>query len=231
MGFSFAPSRTAGAVVVRSGEERATLVRRVYALLFTGILVTIAAALYTATNQDLLNAVLRHQIIMVLLVFGTLFIAQGAARTFPVNVGLMYLFNLIIGVWITPVLMLYARATPGVIGEAALLTGSAFGALTIYAFVSRRDFSAWGSFFFVGLIILIVASLLNIFFHSSTLQTVLAGVTILVFSGLLVFDTWRIRNTYAPDQYIPAALNLYLDVLNIFLAILQLLGGGRRSSN
>ena len=167
MGFSFAPSRTAGAVIARSGEERATLVRRVYALLFTGILVTIAAALYTASNPALLNAVLRHQIIMVLLVFGTLFVAQGASRTFPVNVGLMYLFNVIIGVWITPILLLYARE-PGVIGEAALLTGSAFGALTIYSFVSRRDFSAWGSFFFVGLIVLIVASLLNFFFHSNT---------------------------------------------------------------
>jgi FtsH-binding integral membrane protein len=228
MGFSYAPS-TQGALV-RSGEERATLVRRVYAVLFTGILVTIAGALYAASNPALLNAVLQHQIIMVLLVFGTLFAARGASRAFPVNIGLMYLFNLVIGVWITPILLFYTR-TPGVIGEAALLTGSAFGALTIYAFVSRRDFSAWGSFFFVGLIILIVASLLNIFFHSDTLQTVLAGVTILVFSGLLVFDTWRIRNTYAPDEYIPAALNLYLDVLNIFLAILQLLGGGRRSSN
>src|SRR5580692_7394901 len=115
MGFSYAPPSASGALV-RSGEERATLVRRVYALLFTGILVTIAAALYTASNPALLNAVLRHQIIMVLLVFGTLFVAQGASRTFPVNVGLMYLFNVIIGVWITPILLLYARE-PGVIGE------------------------------------------------------------------------------------------------------------------
>jgi modulator of FtsH protease len=229
MGFSYAPP-TSGALV-RSGEERATLVRRVYALLFTGILVTIGGALYAMSNEALLTSVIRHPFIMVILMFGTLFVAQGASRAFPVNVGLMYLFNLIMGVWIAPLLLFYARATPGVIQEAALLTGAAFGGLTIYAFVSRRDFSAWGSFFFVGLIILIVASLLNFFFHSDALQTVLAGVTILVFSGLLVYDTWRIRNSYAPDQYIPAALNLYLDVLNIFLAILQLLGGGRRQSN
>jgi modulator of FtsH protease len=228
MGFSYAPA-TAGALV-RSGEERATLVRRVYALLFTGILITIGGALFAVSNPAVLTAVLQHPFIMLILMFGTLFAAQGASRAFPANVGLMYLFNLIMGVWIAPLLLFYAKAQPGVLAEAGILTGVAFGTLTLYAFVSRRDFSAWGSFFFVGLIVLVVASLLNIFFHSDTLQTVIAGVGVLVFSGLLVFDTWRIRNSYAPDQYIPAALSLYLDILNLFLFILQLLGGGRRRS-
>jgi modulator of FtsH protease len=225
MGFSYAPPSASGALV-RTGEERATLVRRVYALLFTGILVTIAGALLAVTNQAVLTGVVQHPIIMIILMFGTLFAVRGASRSFPANIGLLYLFNLIMGVWIAPLLLVYARATPGVLAQAGILTATAFGTLTIYAFVSRRDFSAWGSFFFVGLIVLVVTSLLNIFFHSNTLQTVIAGVGVLVFSGLLVFDTWRIRNSYAPDQYIPAALNLYLDVLNLFLFILQLLGGG-----
>src|SRR5271156_1418434 len=228
MGFSFAP-QAATRTLVQTGEERATLVRRVYALLFTGILVTIAGALFAVSNQQVLTAVLQHPIIMVILMFGTLIVAQRSYRSFPANIGLMYLFNLIIGVWIAPVLLFYARATPGALGQAGILTATAFATLTIYAFVSRRDFSAWGSFFIVGLIVLIVASLLNFFFHSSTLQTVIAGVGVLVFSGLLVFDTWRIRNTFGPDEYIPAALNLYLDVLNLFLFILRLLGGGRRN--
>jgi FtsH-binding integral membrane protein len=226
MGFSYAPSTTGA--LVRTGEERATLVRRVYALLFTGILITIAGALFAMSNQAVLTSVIQHPFVMVILMFGTLFAAQGASRAFPANIGLMYLFNLIIGVWIAPILLFYAKAQPGVITEAAVLTGVAVGTLTLYAFVSRRDFSAWGSFFFVGLIVLVVASLLNFFFHSDALQTVIAGVGVLIFSGLLVVDTWRIRNLYAPDQYIPAALNLYLDILNLFMFILQLLGGGSR---
>jgi FtsH-binding integral membrane protein len=132
------------------------------------------------------------------------------------------------GVWIAPILLFYAKAQPGSLVQAGILTAAAVGTLTLYAFVSRRDFSAWGSFFFVGLVVLVLASVLNIFLHSDTVQTVIAGVGVLVFSGLLVVDTWRIRNQYAPDQYVPAALNLYLDILNLFLFILQLFGGGRR---
>jgi FtsH-binding integral membrane protein len=226
MGFSYAPP-TSGALV-RTGEERATLVRRVYALLFTGILVTIAGALYAVTNQAVLTAVLQHPFIMFILMFGTLLVAQRSYRSFPANIGLMYLFNLIMGVWIAPILLFYAKAQPGSLVQAGILTAAAVGTLTLYAFVSRRDFSAWGSFFFVGLVVLVLASVLNIFLHSDTVQTVIAGVGVLVFSGLLVVDTWRIRNQYAPDQYVPAALNLYLDILNLFLFILQLFGGGRR---
>jgi FtsH-binding integral membrane protein len=225
--FDYAP--TAAGALVRTGEERATLIRRVYALLFTGILITIGGALFAVSNQAVLTSVLQHPFIMIILMFGTLIVAQRSARSFPANIGLMYLFNLIMGVWIAPLLLFYARATPGVLAQAGVLTATAFATLTLYAFVSRRDFSAWGSFFFVGLIVLIVASLLNFFFHSNTLQTVIAGVGVLVFSGLLVVDTWRIRNTYGPDDYIPAALNLYLDVLNLFLFLLRLLGGGRRN--
>ena len=108
-------------------------------------------------------------------------------------------------------------------------TGSAFTVLTAYAFVSKRDFSAWGSFFVVGLWVLIAASLINIFFQNQTAHLWLAGATVLVFSGLLVFDTWRLRNVYGPDDYMLAAIQIYLDLLNMFVAILSLLGG-RRSS-
>jgi modulator of FtsH protease len=184
--------------------------------------------MFAVSNQAVLTAVLQHPFIMIILIFGTLFTVRGASNSFPANIGLLYLFNLLMGVWIAPVLLFYAKAAPGVLAQAGALTASTFGVLTLYAFVSRRDFSAWGGFFTVGLWVLIATSLLNLFFHSNTAQTWIAGGTVLVFSGLLVYDTWRIRNTFGPNEYIPAALRLYLDILNLFLAILQLLGGGRR---
>ena len=55
----------------------------------------------------------------------------------------------------------------------------------------------------------------------------LAGVTVLVFSGLLVFDTWRIRNSFGPNEYVGAAVTIYLDLLNLFMAFLRILGGRR----
>jgi FtsH-binding integral membrane protein len=72
--------------------------------------------------------------------------------------------------------------------------------------------------------------LLNMFFFRNPgLQVAIAAVTVLVFSGLLVFDTWRIRNVYGPDEYVGAAVRIYLDLLNLFLAILRIFGGGRRN--
>src|SRR5919199_2488126 len=118
---------------------------------------------------------------------------------------------------------------PGIIAQTGLLTGSTFAVLTGYAFVSRRDFSAWGGFLTVGLWVLIGTMLLNLFFHSAAAQLWLAAVGVLIFSGLLVFDTWRIRNVYGPDDYVAAAVTIYLDLLNMFVFILSLpSGGGRR---
>ncbi len=226
MGMSYAIP----AQVVRSGAERATLVRRTYALVFTGILFTIAGAALSSTQPSILQAVIQHPFIAILVLFAPLIAAQRAARSFPANIGFVYLFTFMMGIYLAPVLLYYARVQPGVLGEAGILTAAAFGTLTMYAFVSRRDFSAWGSFFFTGLIVLIVASLLNLFLHSAGIQLWIAGATVLVFSGLLVFDTWRIRNLFGPDDYVIAAVNIYLDLLNLFMAILTLLGGGRRRS-
>ncbi|MEA3247934.1 MAG: Bax inhibitor-1/YccA family protein, partial [Gemmatimonadota bacterium] len=136
----------------------------------------------------------------------------------------------IMGVAISPAIYVAGKTAPDTIWQAGLLTASAFTVLTTYAWVSRRDFSAWGSFFTVGLFVLILASLLNIFFQNQTAHLWIAAVGVLIFSGLLVFDTWRLRNVYGPDNYIQAAVQIYLDLLNMFMFILALLGG-RRSSN
>jgi FtsH-binding integral membrane protein len=124
-------------------------------------------------------------------------------------------------------LYIYGQRQPGVIGQAAVLTLGAFGILTLYAFVSRRDFSAWGSFFMVGLWVLIGTMLLNFFFPSAIASLWIASATILVFSGLLIFDTWRLRNVYGPNDYVGAAVRIYLDLLNMFLAVLRLVGNRR----
>jgi modulator of FtsH protease len=217
------------AQIVRSGAERATLVRRTYALVFTGILFTIAGAAFSSTQPAVLQAVIAHPLLSMLAMFAPLIAARSYARAFPANIGFVFLFTFMMGIFLAPMLLYYARVQPGILQDAGLLTGTAFGSLTLYAFVSRRDFSAWGSFFFTGLIVLIVASLINLFLHSAGVQLWIAGATVLVFSGLLVFDTWRIRNYFGPDDYVIAAVRIYLDLLNLFTAILTLLGGRRRS--
>ncbi|MFN8666154.1 MAG: Bax inhibitor-1/YccA family protein [Gemmatimonadaceae bacterium] len=214
-------------VAVRTGAERATLVRRTYSLVFASILVTIAGAAFAMSQPGIMASVAQHPFITMLAMFAPLMLALKFRNAFPANLGLVFLFTFVEGLAISPILYVYGRTSPGVIGQAGMLTASAFGILTLYAFVSRRDFSAWGAFFTVGLWVLIATSLLNLFFQNQTASLWLAGATVLVFSGLLVFDTWRLRNVFGPEDYVQAAVTIYLDLLNMFLAILQLLGGRR----
>ena len=223
MGVSF-PAET----VVRTGAERASLVRRTYSLVFVSVLVTIVGVTFALSQPAVLNAVAAHPWLTMLGVFVPLLLVNSARNVFPLNIGLVFLFTFAMGIYISPVIYVFGQRQPGLITQAATLTIGAFLVLTSYAFVSRRDFSAWGSFFSVGLFVVIGGMLLNIFFfHNPAADVALASITILVFSGLLVFDTWRLRNVYGPNDYVAATLQIYLDLLNLFMAILRVLGGRR----
>ena len=213
--------------LVRTGSERATLVRRTYALVLVSILVTIAGVAFGLSQPRLMAAVAQYQLIMFLIMFAPLIMAMRARTAFPANIGFVLLFTFMEGLWLSPIMFVYNRMAPGVIAQAGLLTFSAFAVLTAYAWLSKRDFSAWGGFLTVGLWVLIATSLLNLFFRNETASLWMASVGVLLFSGLLVFDTWRLRNHYGPDQYVQAAVQIYLDLLNMFLFILRLLGGRR----
>ena len=216
--------------LVRTGEERATLVRRTYGLVFISVIVTALGVAFGFTQPALMQAVARHPIITMIAMFAPLFMAMQARRSFPKNIILTLLFTFIEGIWIAPFLFMAERNNPGIVGQAGLLTLSTFGVLSLYAVVSKRDFSAWGSFFIVGLWVLIATSLINMFVGSAVGSLWIAAATVLVFSGLLVFDTWRIVRSgqYGPDDYVIAAVQIYLDLLNMFLFILSLLGRDRR---
>lgn len=215
---------------VLTGAERATLVRRTYALVFVSVIVTAMGAAFALSQPALMQAVAAHPIITFLCAFAPLIMAMRARRAFPRNLILTLLFTFIEGIWIAPILFYYLRVQPEAIGQAGILTLSTFGVLSLYATFSRRDFSAWGGFFIVGLWVLIATSLLNLFFQSSAASLWISGATVVVFGGLLVFDTWRITRSgqYGEDDYVAAAVQIYLDLLNLFLAILNLVGGRSR---
>jgi FtsH-binding integral membrane protein len=213
--------------LVRTGEERATLVRRTYTLVLVSVLVTIVGVSFGLSQPNLMQAVARHPFIAFFCALAPLLLATRKKSEFPMNIGLVLLFNFVMGVIVSPTIFFYGQRQPGVIGQAAVLTIGAFGILTLYAFVSRRDFSAWGSFLIVGLWVLIGTMFLNFFFQNTTVDLWLASVAVLLFSGLLVFDTWRLRNFYGPDEYVGASVQIYLDLLNMFMAILRLTGSRR----
>ena len=216
--------------LVRSGTDRATLVRRTYGLVFISVIITALGVGFCLSTPSLFQATAQHPFITMIAMFAPLWMAMQARREFPKNIVLTLIFTFIEGIFIAPFLALAESRSPGIIGQAGLLTLSTFGALSLFAVASKRDFSAWGSFFMVGLWVLIATSLISFFFPSTLGSLWIAAGTVLVFSGLLVFDTWRIVRSgqYGPDDYVPAAVNIYLDLLNLFLALTRLLGGGRR---
>lgn len=154
---------------------------------------------------------------------GLLF-ATRAFRNSGMGVVMVFLFTGVEGLSLGPVLQVYLHMANGaqIVGMAAGLTGAMFFALSGYALMSRKDFSFIGGFLFAGLIMLVVAGLIGMFFNIPGMSLALSVVSALIFSGYILFDTSRIING-GETNYIMATVSLYLDILNLFLALLRIL--------
>jgi hypothetical protein len=112
------------------------------------------------------------------------------------------------------------------------ITAGTFGAMSLYGYTTERDLTGWGSFLFMGLIGIIIASVVNMFMASSALQFAISVIGVLVFTGLTAYDTQKIKEMYAESdstavaskKSIMGALRLYLDFINLFIMLLHLFG-------
>ena len=133
-------------------------------------------------------------------------------------------FTFMAGVFLGPILQvaLHLRNGAQLVGMAAGGTGIIFGSLATIATVSKRDFSFMGKFLFIGLIMLIVASLANMFFQIPALALTISAIAVMIFSAYILFDVSRIVQG-GETNYVMATLSLYLDIYNLFISLLQLL--------
>ncbi len=155
-----------------------------------------------------------------------LFFGLGATRNKPgLNLAALFIFTFATGVTLVPLLSyLIGSGSGAVVGNAFLMTAVLFGALSLFAINSKKDYASWGKPLFITLIVVIVASLINYFFLQSPLtQIVISGAILILFSLFTIYDTQNIANG-AYSSPVDAAVSLYLDFLNIFTALLQLLG-------
>ena len=152
--------------------------------------------------------------------------SAASART------LFFAFAAAMGLSLSTILLVYTGTS---IARAFFITAAAFGGLSLYGYTTRRDLSPMGAFMVMGLIGVVIAGLVNLFLHSTGLQFALSGLSVLIFAGLTAWDTQAIKEMYyASDGYevavkksVNGALMLYLDFINIFVALLNLTGGGR----
>jgi len=172
-----------------------------------------------------------------------LFILAPLAMVFVISAGinrlspstaqiLFWVFSALMGVSLSSIFLVFTHTS---IVRVFFITAATFGALSLYGYTTRRDMSGFGSFLFMGLIGVIIASLANLFLASSALQFVVSVVGVLVFAGLTAWDTQRLKNEYiygyasaggevAERAAITGALSLYLNFINLFTLLLQLLG-------
>jgi uncharacterized protein len=158
--------------------------------------------------------------------FGINRLQPGTALT------LFFVYAGLLGVSLASIFLIYTGES---ITRVFFISAAAFGALSLYGYTTQRDLTAVGSFMFMGLIGIIIASLVNIFLHSSGLSWAISIIGVLVFAGLTAYDTQAIKEMYDPmddgtvgsRKAVMGALRLYLDFINLFLMLLRLFGDRR----
>jgi len=169
----------------------------------------------------------QHPIISSLVMFGAMMgmlFAVTALRNSVWGIVALLGFTLMAGVFLGPILQVALHLKNGaqLVGMAAGGTGIIFFSLATLATVTKKDFSFMGKFLFIGLILLIVASLANMFFQIPALSLTISAIAVLIFSAYILFDVSRIV-TGGETNYVMATLALYLDIYNLFINLLSLL--------
>jgi FtsH-binding integral membrane protein len=223
-------SRSAEQTIVKQNA----LIRQVYAWMGAGLTVTAIMALFTLSSPSILNAIVGNRLLFFGLMIGELalvFTLSGAInRLSAATATLIFIaYSALNGVTLSVVALVY---TANSITSTFVVTAGMFGAMSIYGSVTRRDLTSWGSFLFMGLIGVVIASVVNIFVGSSAVSWVISGAGVIVFTGLTAYDTWKIkemaaRGTEGRKPAILGALTLYLDFINLFLMLLRFTGNRR----
>lgn len=145
----------------------------------------------------------------------------------------LWVFSVLMGISLSSILVMYTGTS---VARVFFITASCFGAMSLYGYTTKKDLTGMGSFLIMGVIGLLIASLVNIFLQSSAMQFMISVVGVILFIGLTAYDTQRIKQTYysfAGDREMTSkaavmgALNLYMDFINLFIMLMQLLGDRR----
>ena len=209
------------------GEERyagriSSLIKQTYQLL-TASLIAATAGAFVGMNFFSISSPILFLVVEIALIFGMQFATKSGSNT--IALVLLFAFTFITGLSLGPILNFYIGAGAGnIVTQAFLMTAIIFGGLSVYAMNTKTDFSSWGKVLFFALLAIIVVSLLNYFFFSSPLiHIIVSAIAAFVFCCYILFDTQNIiRGNYTSP--IMAAVSLYLDIFNLFISLLNILG-------
>ena len=235
-----AENRNFGMMPAASGaaaDERVTsFLKRVYSWMFAGLSITALVAAFVASQPALVQAIATKPVLffgLVIAELGLVFWISARISTLRPSTAasLFVLYSALNGVTFSLILLAY---TGNSIASAFFTTAAMFGALALYGSVTKRSLVGIGQFAFMGLIGIIIASVVGMFWHNDALQFVISGVGVIVFTGLTAYDAQRLKvmalqveGPQVGSYAIGGALALYLDFVNLFLMLLRLFGGRR----
>ena len=209
---------------------------KVYGLMSLAMLITGAVAYAVGTTPALVMAIFGTwlQWVVMLAPLGVVFMFSAKIHSMRTQTAqlVFWIFAALIGLSISYIFLAYTAIS---IAQTFFTTAIAFGALSLYGYTTKRDLSALGSFLFIGLVGIIIASIANWFFQSPVMHLAISAIGVLIFAGLTAYDTQNIKNTYlqyrtsygeeyAEKMGIMGALSLYLNFLNMFMFLLQFMG-------
>jgi FtsH-binding integral membrane protein len=209
---------------------------KVYGWMFLGLLITSGTALAVASSPFLIETLIQNRILFWILLFGQLglvfYLSARVDKMAPTTAaGLFMLYSAMVGITTSVILLMYTGAS---IVSTFVVTAGMFGALAAFGTFTRKSLAGLGQFMFMGLIGLILASIVGIFWQNDALQFVISFVGVLVFTGLTAWDAQRLKHMAValPDGRVGAyavvgALSLYLDFINLFFFLLRFMGGRR----
>ena len=232
MSWNQPPSMTADMMAARVSA----FLGRVYAWMFLGLLVTAVTAFAVASSEPLVEALILNRLVFWMLLFGQLglvvFLSARVAKMSPTTAGVLFiLYSATVGITTSVFLLVYTGAS---IVSTFVITAGMFGTLALFGTFTKRSLVGVRQFMFMGLIGLILAMVVNLFWQNDALYFVISVIGVLVFTGLTAWDAQRMKQMAValPDgrvgsYAIVGALSLYLDFINLFFFLLRLMGGRR----
>ncbi len=240
-------ARTASAATIDEGLRSYML--RVYnymasALAITGIIAYVTASMSIVTNDagqitgvtqlgaTLFNSPLKWVVMLAPLGFVFFLSARINRMSFSTAQTVFWVFAAVMGISFATIFIAFTGAS---ITRVFFITAGTFAGMSLYGYTTKKDLTGWGSFLFMGLIGIIIASIVNMFIASSALHFAISVIGVLVFVGLTAYDTQKIKEMYTESddgetmgkKAIMGALRLYLDFINLFIMLLRLFGDRR----
>ena len=221
---------------IPSAERISLFLRSVYGWMAAGLAITAGTASFVASSRGLVVAIATTPVLFWGLIIGQFGIvialsARVEKMAASTAAGLFILYSALTGVTLSFVLLAYTGES---VASTFIVTAGMFGAMAFYGTTTAKSLAGWGSFLFMGLIGVVLASIVGMFWHNDAMQFVLAFIGVIVFTGLAAYDAQRLKamalagpEGQSGSYAIVGALTLYLDFVNLFLMLLRFTGRRR----